>query len=117
MFNVRGLLGMIGNYEDRCVGRYKDDKNKICVSTVAVTDSDKPYETAIVHPRYDNGKVIIVQMYSTKDQAENGHKKWIKIMTSKELPKTIRDVSTADIAKFCDAVGGNDSWRVHPKRR
>jgi len=95
---------MLNNtYEQRQVARY--EKDGVFVDTCAVNDSDQPFETAIEHPKYNDGKMIVVQMYDTKEQAQKGHDKWVEKMTSKELPKAIKNVGTADIVKFAGALG------------
>jgi hypothetical protein len=93
---------MAGTYETRKIGTY--DKKDVFVSTAEVTDSDQPYETAVAHPRYNDDELVIVEMYETRKQAEKGHKKWVKKMTAKKLPKTLKDVSTAEIAKLCRSL-------------
>jgi len=63
-----GVLGMMGNYEERKVDRF--EKGDVFVDTAAITDSEHPYETGIRHPRYNNGELIIVAMYDTKEEAK-----------------------------------------------
>ncbi len=92
------FLSMQGNYAERKVSRY--EKNGLTVDTCAVTDSDKPFETAIQHKKYNDNKWIIVELYSTKAKSKIGHKKWVKQMTNKKLPFELKDVSTATIAKL-----------------
>lgn len=104
---------MADNYEQRKVAHY-EKKGGLVVDTAAVTDSSKPFETGISHPSYNNGKWVIVELYDNKKQARNGHKRWIKLMTSKQLPKSLKDVSTATTANLIDAAR-NDSWREYPK--
>jgi len=70
------------------------------VSTAQMFDTDNPYETAIKHPSYHDGEIIIVEEYATREQAERGHQKWLAIMRAPMLPATLEDVSTAGIAKF-----------------
>ena len=100
MFN---FFGMMGNYEDRKVDRY--EKDGLMVDTCEVTDSDQPFETAVEHPNYNEGMMVVVQMYDTKEEAQIGHDNWVKLMTTKNLPKALHDVSTAAIAKLCEAIG------------
>ena len=90
-------------HEQRKVARY--EKDGVFIDTCAVNDSDQPFETAIEHPKFNDGVMIIVQLYDTKEQAQKGHNKWVKKMTAKELPKAIKDVSTSDVIKFADALG------------
>ena len=93
MFN---FLGMVGNYEQRKVGRY--EKGELLVSTAEVNDSKSPYETAVAHPKYNSGKIVIVEMYDSMAMALRGHKKWVSKMKSKTLPKKLVDVSTSEVA-------------------
>ena len=102
------FFNMIGSYDSRKIARF--EKDKLFISTAFVTDSSQPYETAISHPAYNNNKLIIVEMYDTKEQAQKGHDNWVLIMTSEQLPKELKDVSTASIAEFSDTLQGND-WR------
>lgn len=81
------------------------EKDGVFVDTCLVNNSSQPYETAVSHPNYNDDKLIIVQMYDTEEQAQKGHKKWIKKMTAKELPKAIKDVSTSDVIDFARVLG------------
>lgn len=94
------FINMIGNHEQRKIDQYNN--GKLCIDTCMVTDSDEPYETGIVHPNYNNNEWVIVEMYGTKEEAQKGHNKWIKIMTAKELPSELKDVSTSTIKKMVD---------------
>lgn len=109
------IAGMMGNYDDRKVDRYDDEQTGLMVSTVMVTDSDQPYETAVRHQRYNDNKMVIVEMYESKEEAQTGHDKWVKTMTSKKMPTQLEDVSTSCISKMCDAVSSNEGWRVMEK--
>ena len=94
------FLNMVDNYEDRKVANYQ--KDGVHIDTVFVSDAKKPIETAIRHPKYNNGDWIVVDYANTKKEALLKHNKWVKKMTAKELPKEIKDVSTAEIAQLCD---------------
>lgn len=85
------------DYEKRKIGRF--DKDGIFISTAAVTDGRDPYETAIEHPEYNNGAMIIVESYKTKKDAKAGHAKWVKKMTSKRLPKSLTDCANSWIQR------------------
>ena len=100
---ILDFLSIMDTQEERKVDTY--EKEDLFVDTCSITDSDKPYETAIACPQYNDAKLIIVELYDTKEEAQKGHNKWVKIMTAKKLPETIKDVSTATIAKFCDMYG------------
>ncbi len=98
---------MAGNYDSRKVDRFED--GPMFVSTAMVTDSEKPYETAICHPEYNNGKIVIVETYDSRKAAQNGHARWVSKMTASELPETITDASGAFVASLADAFGSENS--------
>ena len=89
--------------EERCVDRYEDDN--LLVSTVTTRDRGQLFETAIKHPQYNNGALVIVQEYNTKEEAQVGHDEWVEKMTQNELPKELMDMSTCKIAELCFGVG------------
>lgn len=91
------FFGMIGNYESRKVAN--NEINGAVIDTVAVTDSEQPYETGIKHPNFDNGNWIIVEMYEDEDSAKDGHIKWVDLF-KKGIPKELSDVSTCELKKF-----------------
>jgi hypothetical protein len=97
------FLNMLGNHEERKVAHY--NKDGVFVDTCLVTDSAQPYETAIEHPAYNNGTMIIVALYDTKEEAQAGHDKWVKQLTSEPLPLAIADVSSSGIATFARDIG------------
>ena len=88
------------------VDRYTGDN--FVVDTTKVSDSAEPYETGIKHPAYNENAWVIVEMYNTIQEAEKGHKKWIKTMTKPNLPKQLEDVSTSFIAAL---TGGDKVYR------
>jgi len=96
---------MKNNYEERKIDRY--EKDEITIDTCAVTDSDEPYETGIKHPKYKDGEWVIVEMYNSKEEAETGHNKWVKIMTSDNLPEELVDVSTCTVVKLLKLLQEN----------
>jgi hypothetical protein len=98
-----GFLNMMDNYEQRKVARFEE--SGLIIDTAAVTDSSQPYETGIKHPKYRGGNWIIVELYGSKSVAEAGHEKWVKTMTAKELPKSLKDVSTCDIIQLGSVLG------------
>lgn len=91
-----------GNYEDRRVGRF--DEGDLMVSTATVSDGDHPFETAVKHPDYNGGEMVIVEAYDTKDQAEQGHVKWVATMTADPLPGTLVDCQNAKISQLIPAA-------------
>lgn len=97
------FLDMMENHEERKVGTY--NKDGLFVDTCLVTDSSKPYETAVEHPAYNNGDMIIVELYDTVEEAEKGHKKWVDKMLNNP-PQQLVDVSTAWAANALREMGG-----------
>lgn len=93
------MFDMIGNYEERKVARY--EKDGLFISTAMVTDGDDPYETAVAHPQYNDGIMVIVESYPTKAAAKRGHAKWLKRMTAKRLPKQLVDCRNSWASKLC----------------
>ena len=108
MDNLLGFLSMMDNYDERKVANY--DGGVVYVDTCAVNDSAQPYETAVAHPSYNGGDLVIVELYETKEDAQTGHDKWVAIMTAETLPQSLRDVSSAVVAELCDVCG--DEWRT-----
>jgi hypothetical protein len=102
------FLSVTDNYEDRKVDNFQ--KGELEIDTCAVTDADKPFETGICHPGYNEGEWVIVELYDTKEESQKGHKKWVKKMTNKKLPTTLKDVSSAEVATLKDTACGED-WR------
>ncbi len=108
------FLEMANNYEQRKVARY--EKGNVMVDTAMVSDAEQPYETAVAHPQYNEGNMVIVELYDTKEEAEKGHKKWVKIITNKKLPNELKDVSSSKISKVSDKIGGKD-WRIKKRKQ
>lgn len=103
-----GFLDMLTgpSYEHRKVGRWDNEAGDQMVSTAAVTDGREPYETAFMHPDYNDGKMVIVECYSTREAAEEGHARWVKTMTHGPLPNRLIDCANAEVAQFLNALGG-----------
>lgn len=80
------------------VARY--EKDSLRVDTCGVTDSAQSFETAVQHPEYNNGKWVVVEMYTSREAAQSGHDRWVQIVTTDQLPKELRDVSTAECAEW-----------------
>ena len=112
------LLLEKGSYDSRKVDRYEG--KDVVVSTVRVTDTPFPYETAVRHPDYNDDDIIVVDNYMTKGEAQVGHNKWVAIMTADILPATLVDTSQAASAKLLDLFTGKankPNWRIFPKMR
>lgn len=109
---ISSILEMQGNYEDRLVANYASDDGKLYVDTCAVTDSQHPYETAIAHPSYNNGELIIVEMYDDYESAVTGHHKWLSMVIEDDLPHVIHDVSENNFIVMAEEIFGADTeWR------
>lgn len=100
MFN---FIDMMGNYDSRKIDRYEEDGLKI--STAEVTDGNQPYETAVSHILYNDGEWVIVEDYETREEAQEGHDKWVKTMTTDVLPKELVDCCNAGVSQLGEAVG------------
>lgn len=98
-------LMMAGTYDSRKVDRSEFDWGFI--STASVNDGEHPYETAVKHKDYGDGKIIIVEAYECIVQAQAGHKKWVKTMTAKRPPAKLTDCVNAGVAQFAKAFGCN----------
>ena len=92
------------------------EKGNLAVSTVAVKDTPSNYETAITHPDYQEGRIIVVQTYSTLRQAEAGHKKWVEKMTN-DPPEVLRDKGNDLFSLLTDKKEGHGYWRNIPRRK
>lgn len=109
------IFGMMGNYENRKVGR--DDFPWGFISTCSVTDGAHPYETAVEHTAYNDGKLVIVEAYDSKDDAELGHAKWVATMTAKKLPASLTDCANAEVSQMIVALGGDMKFKRGEKRK
>lgn len=103
---------MMGSYESRKVARL-DGPNGVMVGTALVTDGEHPYETAVAHPEYKCGEIIIVAAYDSKTDAQDGHDKWVGIMTGDPLPEHIAEIENSEISQLA-GVGGELHPRVRP---
>jgi len=101
------FLAMQGNYEDRKVDLWQNDTKDKMVSTVAINDGRKPFETAVQHPAYNDGLMVIVECYDTKEESQAGHDKWLKLMLSNDSPNSLVDCANAEISQIIGDIGGN----------
>lgn len=100
MFN---WIGMINNYEDRKVSH--NDFEWGMIDTARVEDGNYPFETVVEHIDYNDGNMVIVEAYNTIGEAKKGHKRWVKIMSAKFLPKSLKDCNNASISQIAAALG------------
>lgn len=100
-----GFINDMGNLEARKVEQWHSDDGMRMVSTVRVSDGAKPFETAFEHPEYNDGGMIIVEAYETREDALAGHGRWLKIMLDGPLPDEITDCCNAECAQLGEAFG------------
>ena len=110
MFN---FIPMLGNYDTRRVERHDD--GDLIISTAYVTDGSHPYETAVAHPDYNEGSFVIVESYDSKEDAEQGHVRWIDTMTNEPLPDKLVDCANSGISQLALAVGCDEFYRQEEK--
>lgn len=103
MFN---FLRDVGNYESRKVGR--DEFPWGFISTARVSDGERPFETAVCHAEYNDGKHVIVGAYDSMTEAKAGHQKWIDTMSAPDLPSELIDCANSEIRQ---AAGGKTSYK------
>lgn len=91
------------NHDSRQVDRHEIDG--MIIDTARVSDGIQPFETGIAHPRYNYGNWVIVESYNNIKEASKGHDKWVKIMTSEELPASLKDCGNAMISHLGGKIG------------
>jgi len=96
-----GFSDMMCNYEQRKIKNTKMEDGGV-IDTASVTDSEKPHETGIKHPFYNDGSWVIVELYDTIEEAEKGHDKWIEIMNKN--PEYLEDVNKSEIGFLSSGV-------------
>ena len=109
-----GFMQDVGNYKDRKVDRYED--GDLFIDTCRVSDSTQPYETGIAHPAYNDDKIVIVEQYANKEEAQAGHNRWIEVMTAETLPSKLQDVSGSTVALLLDGAAGEEEWRTFERK-
>lgn len=109
--DILGFIKDRDNYNERVVGRYDNEDGTCMISTAYVSDGVKPYETAFQHPDYKDGEVLIVEAYSTKEEALRGHEKWLKIMMEGPLPDFLTEYPNAGIAQLYKVLGGDMQFK------
>jgi len=105
------FLNMLDDYEERAVDRFEGE-NGLIVDTVAIDDSDLPFETAVKYPLYNEGDWVVVEQYETSELAQEGHDKWVATMTADKIPAQLETNCTASIAKLNEAVGNPMSFEL-----
>ena len=101
MFN---FLQDMNIYNKRLVDNSVLDGSTI-IDTCRVSDGEKPFETGIQCPKYNNNKWVIVEGYNTKEDAQKGHNKWVGVMSANNLPEKLVDCGNSEISKLCSIFG------------
>lgn len=109
------FYNMIGNYSSRLVAN--NTINNAIIDTVLVMDSKQPYETGIKHPNYNNGNWVIVELYMTREKAEEGHIKWCdKFSNVDNLPESLDDVNETSLRDLILTSVGYDIRKTYNKK-
>ena len=99
------VMGMKDDYKDRVVGNWISEDGKSMVDTCEVYDGRKDYETAVQHPLYNDGEMVIVECYDDKEQALIGHEIWLALMQNDNLPPVLTDCANSEISQMCRDMG------------
>lgn len=98
------FMSMYGTYEERKVANFKGldcEGNNFTLDTCRVTDSKQPYETALMHPFYNDNEWVILESYDTKEESQAGHNKWFNVFVNAEkLPEEISDHIVGGFEEF-----------------
>ena len=107
--NICGFIADTGNYDERMVDRTKFDWGYI--STARVSDGKQPLETAVCSNEYAKAEdlkvtseMVVVEAYDDQEAAQEGHDRWVKIMTE-NLPKELIDCNNSAICQLGEAFG------------
>lgn len=101
----------MNDYEDRKIAKNSYDWGFI--STARVTDGRQPYETAVKHPGYRDGEIVIVEAYDDPETARAGHEKWVGIM--KNPPDELTDCNNSYISQLYTELGEPRTFKYKPK--
>lgn len=61
------------------------------VSTMELPDDPGVFATGVADNRYWDGFVIVAERYTTREEAAEGHEKWVAAITSEHPPTEITD--------------------------
>lgn len=85
------------NYDQKKIAR--DEWDFGYLSTVRVSDGRKPIETALSHPLYNDGNLIIVDCYDTEEEALVGHNAWKEKIVNNNIPDAIVDCCNSELSR------------------
>jgi hypothetical protein len=112
LHSLGNLAKEAASYPRRVVANYENRESGIFISTASIIDGFKPFETAVIHPRYNGGLWMIVEAYPDAAEAEKGHYRWVKLMTSDALPEVIVDAVNCVTAQCCVEAEGKLEYRL-----
>ena len=114
MFDMFSFLFAGNNRNERIVDHYEE--GDLIIDTCSTPDGHQTYETAVMHVDYrENGKLVIVEAYDTREEAQVGHDSWVRVMTTKPLPDKLVDCCNALLLDL-----GGDEFKeslVYPRKR
>lgn len=88
---LSGFGGMAYESEEQANQRkVKNTEIKDCVVDTCYANDTEMFETGISYKKINDGNWVVVEEYSTKEEAKKGHEKWVKKM--KKNPKSLYDV-------------------------
>lgn len=96
------FLDMLDDYDERKVYRHEFDD--LIIDTALVNDGNQPYETGIKSPLYNNNEWVIVEAYDTKEQAQEGHNRWVETMLHNP-PEELVECTNSFISQFGRDMG------------
>ena len=104
-------------YELRKVLRWENEDGSIGVSTIRSTDTSAEFETALWHPHYNKGQIVIVEEYETAHEAREGHNRWVTMAQNDSLPSEIEDVSSHFAVSILRLMGeaNHGETQVYPE--
>lgn len=79
----------------------------VIMTTDSLYECSKPYETMLLHPSFNLGLAIVVGVYDTKEEAEEGHAYWLEVFSGKDektLPLVLIDVSDNTLSNLMDNI-------------
>lgn len=100
MMEFIDLVSMAFNYDERVVDNFRNDL--FTIDTVLVTflakDRTLPYETAVLHKNFNDGKWIVLEGAETKEKAQETHNKWVEYFLNNDVQE-IQDSYTMETFK------------------
>jgi len=124
MFDINAINEMMLTQDERKIARHTIGDEPfvaLVVDTCEVLDSPgRPYETAVSHVDYNPSQWCIVETYTTREEAEAGHQRWIERMIGTEPPDVLVDARLAEVGvtrifKRKGEVNENPQRQIRPR--